>query len=121
MPDERRIHFAPFALDLVNECLWKGTLAIKLRPKAFAVLEHLLSHPGQLVTKDDLLAAVWQDTFVGDAVLKVAIQEIRGALCDDPKTPLFIETAHRRGYRFIGRLGTGSTAAAELGLIARHD
>jgi len=112
VPDERRIHFAPFALDLVNECLWKGTLAIKLRPKAFAVLEHLLSRPGQLVTKEDLLAAVWQDTFVGDAVLKVAVREIREALCDDPKTPLFIETAHRRGYRFIGRLGGGAALAA---------
>lgn len=106
MPDERRIHFAPFALDLVNECLWKGSLAIKLRPKAFAVLEHLLSRPGQLVTKDDLIAAVWHDTFVGDAVLKVAIREVREALRDDPKAPLFIETAHRRGYRFIGELST---------------
>jgi len=121
VPDERRIHFAPFALDLVNECLWKGTLAIKLRPKAFAVLEHLLSHPGQLVTKEDLLAAVWQDTFVGDAVLKVAIQEIRGALCDDPKMPLFIETAHRRGYRFIGRLGAGGTVTAPPRADERHE
>ena len=104
MPNERRIHFSPFALDLVNECLWKGRRAIKLRPKAFAVLEHLLSHPGELVTKDDLIRAVWQETFVGDAVLKVAIRQIREALADDAKSPRFIETAHRRGYRFIGEI-----------------
>jgi DNA-binding winged helix-turn-helix (wHTH) protein/predicted ATPase len=103
---ERRIHFHPFALDLVNECLWKGPEVIRLRPKAFAVLEHLASRPGELVTKEHLLGAVWQDTFVGDAVLKVAIRQIREALSDSPRTPRFIETAHRRGYRFIASIGT---------------
>src|SRR4029453_1362942 len=43
-------------------------------------------------------------TFVSDAVLKVTIRQIREALGDDPKTPQFIETAHRRGYRFIGQI-----------------
>ena len=104
---ERRIHFPPFDLDLVNECLWKDSRAIKLRPKAFAVLEHLLSRAGELVTKDHLISAVWRDTFVGDAVLKVAIRQIREALADDPKLPRFIETAHRRGYRFIGEVRAG--------------
>ncbi len=59
---------------------------------------------------------MWQDTFVGDAVLKVAIREIREALADDPKSPRFIETAHRRGYRFIGQIGAsarGRPAMAE--------
>jgi DNA-binding winged helix-turn-helix (wHTH) protein len=110
--NERRIHFAPFALDLVNECLWRDSQAIKLRPKAFAVLEYLLGRPGQLVTKQHLIDAVWQDTFVGDAVLKVAIRQIREALADDPKSPQFIETAHRRGYRFIGRID--ATAGATV-------
>jgi DNA-binding winged helix-turn-helix (wHTH) protein len=102
LPNERRIHFAPFALDLVNECLWRGSLVIKLRPKAFAVLAYLVSRPGQLVTKDNLIAVVWREAFVGDAVLKVAIRQIREALSDDAKSPRFIETSHRRGYRFIG-------------------
>jgi len=96
--------FDPFCLDLSNECLWRGTQAIKLRPKAFAVFEYLVVHPNQLVTKEELLNAVWPGTFVGDAVLKVAIREIREALDDDPNSPRFIETAHRRGYRFIGRI-----------------
>jgi predicted ATPase/DNA-binding winged helix-turn-helix (wHTH) protein len=108
-----RIHFDRFSLDLANECLWKGTESIKLRPKAFAVLEYLLGRPGQLVTKEHLISAVWQDTFVGDAVLKVTIQQIREALADDPKAPRFIETAHRRGYRFIGRIDAGPPAAVE--------
>jgi DNA-binding winged helix-turn-helix (wHTH) protein/predicted ATPase len=106
--NEHRIQFDPFALDLANACLWRGSQAIKLRPRAFAVLEYLLGRPGQLVTKQNLISAVWQDTFVGDAVLKVAIREIREALADDPKAPRFIETAHRRGYRFIGQIGTSA-------------
>jgi DNA-binding winged helix-turn-helix (wHTH) protein/predicted ATPase len=98
------ITFDPFCLDLVNECLWRGSQAIKLRPKAFAVLNHLVTHPGQLVTKEELLNAVWPETFVGEAVLKVTIRQLRDALDDDPNSPSFIETAHRRGYRFIGQL-----------------
>jgi predicted ATPase/DNA-binding winged helix-turn-helix (wHTH) protein len=113
VPNERHIHFAPFALDLVNECLLRGSETIKLRPKAFAVLEHLVSKPGELVSKEDLIGVVWQDTFVGDAVLKVAIRQIREALSDDPKSPRFIETAHRRGYRFIGEIGAVTAVVPE--------
>lgn len=118
MGNEKRILFDPFCLDLANEQLWRGSQPIKLRPKAFAVLDHLIGRPGQLVTKDDLLNAVWPGTFVSDAVLKVAIRQIRDALGDDPKTPRFIETAHRRGYRFIGLIGEVDTASAAVARTA---
>ncbi len=111
MSNERRIHFHPFALDRVNLCLWKDSDAIKLRPKAFGVLEQLVARAGELVTKHDLINAVWHDRFVGDAVLKVAIRQIREALSDDPRSPRFIETAHRRGYRFIAEIGRPVPAA----------
>ncbi len=112
MSNERRIHFHPFALDRVNLCLWKDSSAIRLRPKAFGVLEHLVARAGDLVTKQDLISAVWQDRFVGDAVLKVAIRQIREALADDPRSPRFIETSHRRGYRFIAEIGAPVPTAA---------
>src|SRR5262245_24250136 len=96
--------FEPFCLDRGNECLWRGSQVIKLRPKAYAVLNELVVRSGQLVTKEELLAAVWPETFVTDAVLKVTIRQLREALDDDPKAPEFIETAHRRGYRFIGQI-----------------
>jgi len=119
MGNEKRIIFDPFCLDLANECLWRGSQAIKLRPKAFAVLDYLLGHPGQLVTKEKLLDAVWPETFVGDAVLKVAIRQIREAIGDDPKSPRFIETAHRRGYRFIGQIAeSGRTPASDQGIVS---
>src|SRR5215475_16206324 len=99
-----RIVFNHFSLDLVNECLWHGSKAIKLRPKSFAVLRYLLERPGQLVTKEELLNAVWPTTYVSDALVKDSILEIRKALGDDPQAPRFVETVHRRGYRFIAKL-----------------
>ena len=110
--NESQIIFDPFCLDVLNECLWRGSLAIPLRPKAFAVLCYLLRHAGRLVTKEELLDAVWPETFVGEAVLKVTVRQIREALDDDPKSPRFIATAHRRGYRFVGRISeSGQTPA----------
>jgi DNA-binding winged helix-turn-helix (wHTH) protein len=73
-------------------------------PKDFAVLKLLVERPGLLVTKQQVLDAVWPDRFVGDAVLKDSIRQLRDALHDDAAEPVYIETAHRRGYRFIGRL-----------------
>ncbi|HEV8371236.1 MAG TPA: AAA family ATPase [Pyrinomonadaceae bacterium] len=119
MGNENRIIFDPFCLDRANECLWRGSQVIKLRPKAYAVLNQLVGHSGQLVTKEELLAAVWPETFVGDAVLKVTIRQLRDALDDDPKAPAFIETAHRRGYRFIGQIGEGGQAPAKEREVAR--
>ena len=113
MANDKRIVFDPFALDLDNERLWKGAQVIKLRPKAFAVLDYLLGRPGQLVTKEELLNIVWPGTFVGEAVLKVAVRQIREALGDDPQSPRFIETAHRRGYRFVGPVTSGGQAQAQ--------
>jgi DNA-binding winged helix-turn-helix (wHTH) protein/tetratricopeptide (TPR) repeat protein len=93
--------FPPFRLDPVIERLWRGEEEVAVRPKAFRVLQYLIERAGRLVTKDELLNAVWGDAAVTDAVLKVCIGEIREALGDDSSAPHFIETAHRRGYRFI--------------------
>src|SRR5262245_62165431 len=96
--------FPPFRLDVVNQRLWRGGQALDLRPKTFAVLHYLLERGGRLVTKTELLGAVWRETFVGDAVLKNCIRELRALLGDDSQTPLYLATVHRRGYRFIARV-----------------
>src|SRR5688572_9038396 len=111
---QKQIVFHPFRLDSINQCLYRGHREIQLRPKTLAVLEYLLNHPGQLVTKTELLNAVWPDTYVTDAVLKVSIREIRDALGDDQRKPGFIETAHRRGYRFIGKMGSSDKKNLEV-------
>ena len=102
MGNEEPIIFPPFQLDAANQRLWRGDQSITLRPKAFSLLACLLQQPHQLVTKEALLEACWPETSVTDTVLKVCIREIREALADNPKSPKFIETVHRRGYRFIG-------------------
>ena len=104
MPPESSDLCDPVRLDLTNACLWRGARRITLRPKTFAVLRCLLAHRGQLVTKAALLDTVWPEITVNDVALMICIRELRQALGDDPKAPRFIETLHRRGYRFIGDL-----------------
>src|SRR5215470_698152 len=97
----RQLRFSPFRLDPDNACLWRGTKAVRLTAKAFAVLQCLVERHGQLVTKHSLLERVWPGIAVGDAVLKVCVREIRKALGDRVAAPRFVGTVHRRGYRFI--------------------
>src|SRR5215831_1147167 len=91
-------------LDPANACLWRGPEARRLTPQAWAVLAVLVAQAGQLVTKETLLATAWPETVVSEAALVVCIREIRQALGDTARTPQYLETVHRRGYRFIGRL-----------------
>src|SRR5262245_7479779 len=101
MKQDREIVFPPFRLDPANQRLHCADRVIALRPKTFGVLHYLAERANRLVTKDQLLDGVWPGLSVSDAVLKGCIREIRDALGDDPAAPRFIETAHRRGYRFI--------------------
>ena len=93
--------FGLFRLDLINQQLWRDADAIVLRRKTFEVLRYLVEHPGQLVTKETLLDAVWAEVAVGDTMPSICVGELRKALGDTRKTPRFIETVYGRGYRFI--------------------
>ncbi len=97
----RRVRFPPFHLDVADERLWRGDAVVGLRPKTFAVLQYLAQRPNRLVTKAELLQALWPDARVSAVVLKVCVTELRNALGDRAQAPRFIETVHRRGYRFI--------------------
>jgi DNA-binding winged helix-turn-helix (wHTH) protein len=94
-------------VDWANECVWHGRAMVRLPPKVFAVLRLLVAQAGQLVTKESLLQAVWPEAVVSEAVLTSCIGELRKALGDTAQAPRFIQTVHRRGYRFIGDLPTG--------------
>ncbi len=89
-------------IDPDHSCVWIGTQRVVLRPTPFAILYYLMEHAGRLVSKEDVLHAVWPGTRVSSTVLKAYIQQLRKALGDDAKAPRFIETVQRRGYRFIG-------------------
>lgn len=88
-------------MDRTNQCAWRGAEQVALSPKAFSVLLYLFERPGRLVTKQELLDAVWPDIHVTEGVLKRAVLEIRKALDDPVEEPLFIQTLHRRGYRLL--------------------
>ena len=95
------LHFDCFRFDGPNRQLLGDAGAIRLNPKAFDVLLALIERAGEFVSKDELLDRVWPGTHVADGVLKVCVAEIRRALGDSPTAPRFIETVHRRGYRFV--------------------
>ena len=84
--------------------LWNGRREVSLTPRAAAVLAELVERAGQVVTRQELLQSVWGDTVVSEAALTACIQELRRALADDARRPRFIETRHRRGYRFAARV-----------------
>jgi DNA-binding winged helix-turn-helix (wHTH) protein/TolB-like protein len=90
--------FAEFTLDLTRGCLLRETEEIKLRPKSFEVLKYLAENGGRLVTKDELIEAVWTDTAVTDDSLVQCLKDIRRALDDNAQA--FIKTVPRRGYIF---------------------
>ena len=101
--------FGPFVVDAANACLWRGIEAVALSPKAFDVLHYLVQRPNRVVSKDELLDAVWPETAVTDAVVRVAIATLRKAL-DDTTPPRFIATVPRRGYRFLAPVTVADTS-----------
>ena len=117
----KELAFGPYRLDAANARLLRDGRPVALTPKAFDVLHHLASRAQRLVTKDELLSAVWPDVIVSDASIKVCVREIRKALDDEAKTPTYIETVHRRGYRFIAEVvGSGGkpTSAEDTAKLA---
>lgn len=122
MSFDEALMFPPFRVDGVNQELFRGPEAIALRPKTFAFLSYLLSHPQRLVTKQELLANLWADVAVNDDLLRSYVRELRVALGDDARNPNYIATVSRRGYKFLQPVTSGSpehavTSASERGKV----
>jgi len=114
MAEKSFLTFVGYAVDVQNEQLWRGEQLLRLTNKAFAVLRYLVEHPGQLVTKDALFAAIWPESIVSETTLTNCIGELRRALGDNPKQPQFIETVQRRGYRFLSAVTTHSSLESRV-------
>lgn len=104
--DSTRARFGPFEVDLHTHELWKFGTRLKLVGQPFEILAVLLSHPGELVTREDLRSRLWPaDTFVDfNHGLNAAVNKLREALSDSAESPRYIETLPRRGYRFIAKV-----------------
>ncbi|HYC37065.1 MAG TPA: winged helix-turn-helix domain-containing protein [Usitatibacter sp.] len=103
-----------FRVDPAHNQLARGEEVVRLEPRVVEVLAVLASRPGQAVSRDELLAAVWPGVVVGDDALTQAIIKLRKALGDDAHKPTYIETISKRGYRLIAPVARDERPAAEV-------
>src|SRR5580693_1466155 len=106
-------YFGQFVLDPRRRTLSRADSIISLTPKAFDLLLFLVQKPNRLVTKDELLQAVWGDTFVEEGNLTQYISHLRKALGDNSEDSRLIVTIARKGYQFTARV-TVVAAAADI-------
>jgi predicted ATPase/DNA-binding winged helix-turn-helix (wHTH) protein/tetratricopeptide (TPR) repeat protein len=104
--------FGEFTLDLAKGCVFKGEEEIKLRPKVYEALKYLVEHPGRLIGKQELMQAVWPDSFVTDDSLVQCALELRRALGD--RDQLLLKTVPRRGYLFAAEVTQHTAKSPEL-------
>lgn len=98
------VGFGVFRFDRGNGLLSRGGEELPLPPRALAVLSVLIERAGRVVGKHELLQAAWNGAFVTETSLSEAVSLLRQTLGDDPQRPEYIQTVHRRGYRFIAPL-----------------
>ena len=101
--EARRYRFGPFEFDATTLELWKDGRIVPVRFQALRLLQLLLAHPGELVTREAIRQALWgRETFVDfDQSVNFVVKQVRQALGDDADRPLYVETVPKRGYRFI--------------------
>jgi adenylate cyclase len=90
--------FEGFTLDVRRSCLRAADREVELRPKSFEVLHYLVENADRLVTKEEIIKAIWPDVLVTDESLTHCVSEVRHAIGDGEQT--IIKTVPRRGYRF---------------------
>ncbi len=102
------VSFGPYRVDLRSGELFKGGVRIVLQGQTFRLLEGLLERPGEVLGREELRARLWPtDTYVDfEHSINAAVRRLRRALDDSADAPRYIETLHRRGYRFVGAVPT---------------
>lgn len=105
--------FPPFHIPANVDLLYREEKIVALERRAVQVLRYLVEHHDRVVSKDELLEAVWPETFISDGVLKRAISQARRALGDVAEESKFIETYHGRGYRFVAEVISQEQQRAE--------
>jgi DNA-binding winged helix-turn-helix (wHTH) protein len=114
------LSFPPFRLDVADQRLWKDGRELRLRPKPFAILCYLTQHPRRLVTRSEVVDAVWGRIAMCESLVRTHVRDLRHVLGED-----VIESVVGRGYRFLtdvseiddGRNRTGPAARSHLELV----
>ena len=116
-----QVRFGDFVLDRGTRQLLRDGQERRLGPKAFGLLERRLSHRPNVVAKERIRDRIWPDTFVAGSTLATVVAELREALDEDPKQPLFLRTVHGVGYAFCGEArDSGPSGSAGPGLTAAY-
>jgi len=115
------VRFGRFTFDRVNHILSGEDGEIALPPRVLAILDLLLERAGSVVSKQTIMGSVWRDACVGDTSLTEAVSLLRQALDDDPKNPQYIQTVHRRGYRFVAPVVVAAKVGAPLKVADEGD
>ena len=108
MSEDRTYRFKSFLLNVGERQLFNGEAEVQLTPKTFDVLVHLVENAGRLVHKDDLMKAVWPNSFVEEVNIPRSIHHLRRMLGEDNNGCKFIETVPTKGYRFVADVSSGS-------------
>src|SRR5688572_28744838 len=104
------IRFGPFQVDPRTWTLSREGAAVELSPRLVEILGYLAAKGGDIVTKEELLDRFWPGVNISENTLSRAVADIRKALGDDAGKPLYLQTAARRGYRFVGESAATPTA-----------
>ena len=104
------LQFKDFTIDKDEKVLLREGMPVALAPKVFETLLALIENHGRIVLKEELLKRLWPDTFVEEANLTFNIQQLRKSLGDNARSPTYIQTIARRGYRFIAAVEPLSSA-----------
>ena len=99
-----KVRFGTCALDSDVPALWRDDQLVHIEPGVFDVLVHLIEHRDRVVSKDDLIDAVWQGRIVSDAAVTSRINLARQAVGDDGRSQSVIQTLPKRGFRFVAQL-----------------
>jgi pimeloyl-ACP methyl ester carboxylesterase/DNA-binding winged helix-turn-helix (wHTH) protein len=94
--------FGDHTLDSDRRELWRGSELVQLQPQVFDLLLHLIQNRDRVVSRDELIAIIWQGRFVSDATVSSRIKSARQAISDTGERQEFIRTVSRRGLRFVG-------------------
>jgi DNA-binding winged helix-turn-helix (wHTH) protein len=112
-----RHSFDRFSIDTDTRELRRDGEPVRISPKAFDLLAFLVEQRPRVVSKTEILENVWTGTYVADTTLAGVIAELRAALQDDARSPLFIRTAHRVGYAFCGEVQENAEPPGEPGTV----
>jgi TolB-like protein len=99
-----RFLFENYALDTEKRELHRGADAVSITPQVFDLLDYLIRNRERVVSKDDLISAVWNGRIVSDAALTTRLNAVRNAIGDSGEEQRLLKTLARRGFRFVGQV-----------------